>query len=98
VIIHFHLKVPILVGEEMHQGIQFLKEVGHAVDNFDKKAKSLFDIKEKAIQLNQEVSMFAKLIEKQSYINCLARSGKAIEFDMPIGNCDFSSFHHKSPK
>ncbi len=77
VIIHFHLKVPILIGTKNFQDVQFFKESGIAADDLDNKIsrKRLTDMDEleqeererqQRIKLNNRFANFVKLIEQQS--------------------------------
>ena len=108
VIIHFHLKVPIMVGTKKVQDVQFFKEAGVAADDLDNKTarKRLTDMDEleqeererqMKIKLNNRFANFVKLIEQQSEKNRqVSRGAKVVEFDIPIEDLDFTGCPHKS--
>jgi nucleosome binding factor SPN SPT16 subunit len=103
VIIHFHLKTPVLVGTKKFQDVQFFKEAGVAADDLDNKQnrKRLTDMDEleqeererqQKIKLNNKFANFVKLIEQQSE----RQRHHRIEFDIPIEDLDFYGCPHKS--
>jgi len=106
VIIHFNLKIPILVGTKKVQDVQFFKEAGVAADDLDNKAsrKRLTDMDEleqeererqQKTKLNNRFANFVKLIEQQSERQS-QKSAHKIEFDIPIDGLDFFGCPHKS--
>jgi nucleosome binding factor SPN SPT16 subunit len=106
VIIHFHLKVPIMIGTKKYSDVQFFKESGIAADDLDNKIsrKRLTDMDEleqeererqQRIKLNNRFANFVKLIEQQSERQT-QRGAQSIEFDIPIEDLDFYGCPHKS--
>ena len=102
VIIHFHLKTPILVGQKKVQDVQFFRETGVAADEIDVKAarKRLNDMDEleqeererqMKIKLNNRFANFVKTIE-----NVADRGRHKLEFDIPFEELFFYGCPFKS--
>lgn len=88
VLIHFHLKNPIMVGNKKTKDVQFYSEVGLAADDLNMRRRNLQDMDEMEqenqerqlrVRLNNEFKRFAEEIEK------LAK----IEFDIPYRELGF---------
>lgn len=91
VLIHFHLKNPVMIGKKTYQDVQFFTEVieefDHLVGRHRRQAQSEREAIEEEererllkIKLNKEFAMFVKKVEEKS----------GIEFEIPFRNLEFT--------
>ena len=91
VLIHFHLKHPVMIGKKSYQDVQFFTEVieefDHLVGRHRRQAVSEREAIEEEererllkIKLNKEFASFVKKVEEKS----------GIEFEIPFRNLEFS--------
>ena len=94
VLVHFHLKNPILVGKKKTIDVQFYREAGSQADDLDLKRRGNdyeeyeIELKERHIRekINEEFSRFTKGVEEL----------KEIEFDVPYRELAFQGVPFKS--
>ena len=101
-IIHFHLKVPILINNKKWHDVQFFKEAGAAADDIDiksarKKLNEMDELEQEQrerqlkIKLNNRFANFVKNVE------AVAEKGRRkLEFDIPFEGLEFYGCPHKS--
>lgn len=99
VLIHFHLKNPIMVGKKKQKDIQFFTEVVDASLQVDGGRRSMYDPDEmddeqRERQLRKKLNMafkdFCKKVEHVAKSN-----GFTVEFDIPYRDLGFSGTPHK---
>ena len=97
VLIHFHLKDPIMIGKKKHSDVQFYTEVVEASENLDSARRSSYDPDEieseqRELEMRKRLNVafreFCKKVEKIA-----ERYSAKVEFDAPehklgfYGNC-----------
>ncbi|KAL8270587.1 hypothetical protein Esti_005486 [Eimeria stiedai] len=96
VLVHFHLKAPILVGKKRTQDVQFYTEAGTQTDDLDNRRnrsyhdpdETLDEMREREMKkrLNGEFKRFVQQVEEVS----------KVEFDLPYRELKFSGVPLKS--
>ncbi|XP_026190808.1 FACT complex subunit SPT16 [Cyclospora cayetanensis] len=96
VLVHFHLKAPILVGKKRTQDVQFYTEAGTQIDDLDNRRnrsyhdpdETLDEMREREMKkrLNSEFKRFVQQVEEVS----------KVEFDLPYRELKFSGVPLKS--
>jgi nucleosome binding factor SPN SPT16 subunit len=94
VVVHFHLKNPILVGKKKTIDVQFYREAGSQADDLDLRRRGNdyeeyeIELKERMMKekINDEFSRFTKQVEEL----------KELEFDVPYRDLAFSGVPFKS--
>jgi nucleosome binding factor SPN SPT16 subunit len=99
VLIHFHLKNPIMIGKKKHSDVQFFTEVVDASQAVDDSRRSTYDPdemddehRERQLRkkLNQAFKEFKKKVEMVA-----KKSGYELEFDEPYRDLGFTGNPHK---
>jgi len=99
VLIHFHLKNPIMVGKKKQQDIQFFTEVIDASQAVDAGKRSMYDPdemddeqRERQLRkrLNEAFKDFCRKVEQVA-----KKNGYSLEFDIPYRDLGFSGNPHK---
>ncbi|EEC50840.1 predicted protein [Phaeodactylum tricornutum CCAP 1055/1] len=99
VLIHFHLKNPIMVGKKKHLDIQFFTEVIEASQAVDNARRSMYDPdemddeqRERQLRkkLNQAFKEFCKKVDIVA-----KKNGHELEFDIPYRDLGFTGNPHK---
>ena len=99
VLIHFHLKNPIMVGKKKQQDIQFFTEVIDASQAVDASRRSMYDPDEmddeqRERQLKKRLNVAFKEFAKK--VETVARkNGYSFEFDVPYRDLAFTGNPHK---
>jgi len=93
VLIHFHLKNPIMIGKKKHRDVQFFTEVIDASLQVDGKGRNLYDPdevndeqRERQLRkrLNEAFKDFCRKVESVS-----KKNGYTLEFDIPYRDLGF---------
>ena len=99
VLIHFHLKNPIMVGKKKHVDIQYFTEVIDASQTVDNSRRSMYDPdemddeqRERQLRkrLNQAFKDFCKKVDSVA-----KRHGYQVEFDIPYRDLGFTGNPHR---
>jgi nucleosome binding factor SPN SPT16 subunit len=99
VLIHFHLKNPIMVGKKKQQDIQFFTEVVDASQAVDVGRRSMYDPdemddeqRERQLRkrLNEAFKEFCRKVE-----SVMRKNGYSLEFDIPYRDLGFLGNPHK---
>lgn len=99
VLIHFHLKNPIMIGKKKHSDVQFFTEVVEASQAVDNSRRSMYDPdemddeqRERQLRkrLNQAFKEFCKKVDSVAKNN-----GYTLEFDIPYRDLGFTGNPHK---
>lgn len=99
VLIHFHLKNPIMVGKKKHLDIQYFTEVIDASQTVDNSRRSMYDPdemddeqRERQLRkrLNQAFKEFCKKVDSVA-----KRHGYEVEFDIPYRDLGFTGNPHR---
>ena len=99
VLIHFHLKNPIMIGKKKHNDIQFYTEVVDASQAVDNARRSMYDPdemddeqRERQLRkrLNQAFKEFCKKVDAVA-----RKNGHQLEFDIPYRDLGFTGNPHK---
>ncbi|GKY95619.1 hypothetical protein MPSEU_000523200 [Mayamaea pseudoterrestris] len=99
VLIHFHLKNPIMVGKKRHSDVQFFTEVVDASSAVDNSRRSMYDPdemddeqRERQLRkrLNQAFKEFCKKVDAVAKNN-----GHGLEFEIPYRDLGFTGNPHK---
>ena len=99
VLIHFHLKNPIMIGKKKHSDVQFFTEVVDASQAVDNSRRSMYDPdemddeqKERQLRkrLNQAFKDFCKKVDAVS-----KKNGYQLEFDIPYRDLGFTGTPNK---
>lgn len=99
VLIHFHLKNPIMVGKKKHSDIQFFTEIVDASQAVDNSRRNMYDPDEMDDEqverqlrkrLNQAFKDFCKKVDTVA-----KKNGHTLEFDVPYRDLGFSGTPHK---
>lgn len=99
VLIHFHLKNPIMIGKKKHSDVQFFTEVVEASQAVDNSRRSMYDPdemddehRERQLRkkLNQAFKEFCKKVDAVA-----KKSGYELEFDIPYRDLGFTGNPHK---
>lgn len=99
VLIHFHLKNPIMVGKKKHRDVQFFTEVIDASQAVDNSRRSMYDPdemddehRERQLRkrLNQAFKEFCKKVDSVA-----KKNGYELEFDIPYRDLGFTGNPHK---
>lgn len=99
VLIHFHLKNPIMVGKKKHLDIQYFTEVIDASQTVDNSRRSMYDPdemddeqRERQLRkrLNQAFKEFCKKVDAVA-----KRHGHEVEFDIPYRDLGFTGNPHR---
>jgi nucleosome binding factor SPN SPT16 subunit len=99
VLIHFHLKNPIMVGKKKHLDIQYFTEVIDASQTVDNSRRSMYDPdemddeqRERQLRkrLNQAFKDFCKKVDSVA-----KRHGYEVEFDIPYRDLGFTGNPHR---
>jgi nucleosome binding factor SPN SPT16 subunit len=93
VLVHFHLKNPIIVGKKKTMDVQFYREAGSQADDLDQRRRGNdyeeyeIELKERQIRekINDEFLRFTKQVEELN-----------IEFDVPYRELAFQGVPYKS--
>lgn len=94
VLVHFHLKNPIIVGKKKTIDVQFYREAGSQADDLDQRRRGNdfeeyeIELKERQIRerINEEFLKFTKQVEELS----------VLEFDVPYRELAFQGVPYKS--
>lgn len=99
VLIHFHLKNPIMIGKKKHRDVQFFTEVIDASQAVDNSRRSMYDPdemddeqRERQLRkrLNQAFKEFCKKVDAVA-----KKNGYELEFDIPYRDLGFTGNPHK---
>jgi len=99
VLIHFHLRNPIMVGKKKQQDIQFFTEVVDASQAVDAGRRSMYDPdemddeqRERQLRkrLNEAFKEFCRKVE-----TVVRKNGHTLEFDIPYRDLGFTGNPHK---
>jgi nucleosome binding factor SPN SPT16 subunit len=99
VLIHFHLKNPIMIGKKKHNDVQFYTEVVDASQAVDNSRRSMYDPdemddeqRERQLRkrLNQAFKEFCKKVDSVA-----RKNGYQLEFDLPYRDLGFTGNPHK---
>ena len=99
VLIHFHLKNPIMIGKKKHRDVQFFTEVIDASQAVDNSRRSMYDPdemddeqRERQLRkrLNQAFKDFCKKVDAVA-----KKNGYELEFDIPYRDLGFTGNPHK---
>lgn len=99
VLIHFHLKNPIMIGKKKHSDVQFFTEVIDASQAVDNSRRSMYDPdemddeqRERQLRkrLNQAFKEFCKKVDAVA-----KKNGYNLEFDIPYRDLGFTGNPHK---
>jgi len=99
VLIHFHLKNPIMVGKKKQKDIQFFTEVVDASQTVDQGRRSMYDPdemddeqRERQLRkkLNEAFKEFCRKVE-----NTAKKNDYSVEFDIPYRDLGFQGNPHK---
>lgn len=99
VLIHFHLKNPIMIGKKKHNDVQFFTEVVDASQAVDNARRSMYDPdemddeqRERQLRkrLNQAFKEFCKKVDAVA-----KKNGYQLEFDIPYRDLGFTGNPHK---
>jgi nucleosome binding factor SPN SPT16 subunit len=99
VLIHFHLKNPIMIGKKKHNDVQFYTEVVDASQAVDNARRSMYDPdemddeqRERQLRkrLNQAFKEFCKKVDAVA-----RKNGHQLEFDLPYRDLGFTGNPHK---
>jgi len=99
VLVHFHLKNPIMVGKKKQQDIQFFTEVVDASQAVDAGRRSMYDPdemddeqRERQLRkrLNEAFKEFCRKVESVA-----KKNGYSLEFDIPYRDLGFTGNPHK---
>jgi nucleosome binding factor SPN SPT16 subunit len=99
VLVHFHLKNPIMIGKKKHSDVQFFTEVVDASQAVDNSRRSMYDPdemddeqRERQLRkrLNQAFKDFCKKVDSVAKQN-----GYTLEFDIPYRDLGFVGNPHK---
>ncbi|CAB9516099.1 FACT complex subunit SPT16 [Seminavis robusta] len=99
VLIHFHLKNPIMVGKKKHLDIQYFTEVIDASQTVDNSRRSMYDPdemddeqRERQLRkrLNQAFKDFCRKVDAVA-----KRHGYEVEFDIPYRDLGFTGNPHR---
>lgn len=99
VLIHFHLKNPIMVGKKKHVDIQYFTEVIDASQTVDNSRRSMYDPdemddeqRERQLRkrLNQAFKDFCKKVDATA-----KKYGHEVEFDIPYRDLGFTGNPHR---
>jgi len=99
VLVHFHLKNPIMVGKKKQQDIQFFTEVVDASQAVDAGRRSMYDPdemddeqRERQLRkrLNEAFKEFCRKVESVA-----RKNGYSFEFDIPYRDLGFTGNPHK---
>jgi nucleosome binding factor SPN SPT16 subunit len=99
VLIHFHLKNPIMIGKKKHHDIQFFTEVVDASQAVDNRQRSMYDPDEmddeqRERQLRKRLNQAFKDFCKK--VDAVAKKNKYhLEFDIPYRDLGFTGNPHK---
>lgn len=98
VLIHFHLKNPIMVGKKKHNDIQFFTEVVEASQAVDNARRSMYDPDEfdeenRERQLRKKLNVaFREFCKKVDAV--AKKNGFTLEFDIPYSDLAFTGNPH----
>uniref|UniRef100_A0A6V2I6E2 FACT complex subunit n=1 Tax=Ditylum brightwellii TaxID=49249 RepID=A0A6V2I6E2_9STRA len=99
VLVHFHLRHPIMLGKKKQQDIQFFTEVIDASQTVDAGRRSMYDPdemddeqRERQLRrkLNEAFKEFCRKVE-----NVAKKNGFSLEFDIPYRDLGFNGNPHK---
>ena len=99
VLVHFHLKNPIMIGKKKQQDIQFFTEVVDASQAVDAGKRSMYDPdemddeqRERQLRkrLNEAFKDFCRKVESVA-----RKNGYSLEFDIPYRDLGFNGNPHK---
>lgn len=99
VLIHFHLKNPIMIGKKKHKDVQFYTEIVDSSQAVDNSRRSMYDPDEMDDEqrerqmrkkLNQAFKDFCKKVDAVAKNN-----GHELEFDIPYRDLGFTGNPHK---
>lgn len=99
VLIHFHLKNPIMVGKKKHNDVQFFTEVIEASQAVENSRRTMYDPdemddeqRERQLRkrLNQAFKEFCKKVDSVA-----KKNGYELEFDIPYRDLSFTGNPHK---
>lgn len=99
VLIHFHLKNPIMIGKKRHSDVQFFTEVVDASSAVDNARRSMYDPdemddeqRERQLRkrLNQAFKEFCKKVD-----GVAKKNGHGLEFEIPYRDLGFTGNPHK---
>lgn len=99
VLIHFHLKNPIMIGKKKHKDVQFFTEVIDASQAVDNSRRSMYDPDEldeeqRERQLRKRLnSAFKEFCKKVDAV--AKKNGYTLEFDTPYRDLSFTGTHSK---
>lgn len=88
VLIHFHLKNPIMIGNKKTKDVQFYSEVGLAADDLNMRRRNLQDIDEME-QESQERQLRARLNNEFKRFSDEVEKLANVEFDIPYRGLGF---------
>lgn len=99
VLIHFHLKNPIMIGKKKHSDVQFFTEVVDASQAVDNSRRSHFDPDEmddeqRERQLRKKLNSAFKEFCKRVML-VAKKNNYEVEFDMPYRDLGFTGNPHK---
>jgi nucleosome binding factor SPN SPT16 subunit len=99
VLIHFHLKNPIMIGKKKHNDVQFYTEIVDSSQAVDNSRRSMYDPDEMDDEqrerqmrkkLNQAFKDFCKKVDAVA-----KKNGYELEFDIPYRDLGFTGNPHK---
>lgn len=99
VLIHFHLKNPIMIGKKKHKDVQFYTEIVDSSQAVDNSRRSMYDPDEMDDEqrerqmrkkLNQAFKDFCKKVDAVA-----KKNGYELEFDIPYRDLGFTGNPHK---
>ena len=99
VLIHFHLKNPIMIGKKKHRDVQFFTEVIDASQAVENSRRSMYDPdemddeqRERQLRkrLNQAFKEFCKKVDAVA-----KKNGHELEFDIPYRDLGFTGNPHR---
>lgn len=99
VLIHFHLKNPIMIGKKKHKDVQFYTEIVDSSQAVDNSRRSMYDPDEMDDEqrerqmrkkLNQAFKDFCKKVDTVA-----KKNGHELEFDIPYRDLGFTGNPHK---
>lgn len=99
VLIHFHLKHPIMIGKKKHKDVQFFTEVVDASQAVDNSRRSMYDPDEmddeqRERQLRKKLNhAFKEFCKKVDLV--AKKNGYQLEFDIPYRDLGFTGNPHK---
>eukprot|EP00051_Salpingoeca_urceolata_P001609 m.42392 g.42392 ORF g.42392 m.42392 type:complete len:1047 (+) comp11541_c0_seq1:166-3306(+) len=101
ILLHFHLKNPILIGKKKHKDVQFYTEIGEVSTDLDKRRGGMDrddfeeEVRERRLRkrLTEAFERFFKKVEETSES---AGRGNKVEFEMPFYELGFEGVPFKS--